>query len=311
MKFICAQPAISYYTWQVEVMINNFLEKGVHSNDIHILCGYGKEGIAQGWNKLKEHFKDVKFFFYPDTRFKPSYISSIRPNILHQHWVLNPELEKETIFYHDCDVVFSKHISEFLTNLESDSTCYVSDTVSYIGANYVRSKGEHYLDNLTSIVGVNKQYVIEQEKNSGGAQYLLKNISAKFWEKVYYDCENIWRVGNEMIKKDKAVDPKIHEIQIWCADMWAVLWNLWFFDKQVKVTDDLSFSWATSSIADWDKHPIYHNAGVTGNNQNLFFKGAYINTLPYNILEESFNKNYSVYKYVEEILKTKEVTCLK
>lgn len=310
MKFICAQPAINYYTWQVEVMINNFIEKGVNPSDIHIVCGYGKEGIAQRWGKLKEHFKDVKFFFYPDTRFKPTYISSIRPNVLHQHWLRNPELEKETVFYHDCDIIFSKNISEFLTTLELDATCYVSDTISYIGASYVQSKGEHYLNSLTSLVGVNKQHVIDQEKNSGGAQYLLKNIPTKFWEKVYYDCENIWRVGNEMIRKDKAVNPSIHEIQIWCADMWAVLWNLWFFDKDVKVVDNLLFSWATSSITEWDKCPIYHNAGVVNTSEKLFYKGQYQNILPYDIKLEDFRNDKCAYKYAEEILKTKEASCL-
>jgi hypothetical protein len=311
MKFICAQPAINYYTWQVEVMIDNFLQKGVNPEDIHIICGYGKEGVAPGWAKLKNRYTDVKFFFYQDTRFKPTYISSIRPNILHQHWLRNPELEKETVFYHDSDIMFSTNISEFLTPLASDDVCYLSDTVSYIGANYVRSKGEHYLDTLTGLTGVNKQYVIEQENNSGGAQYLLKNIPAKFWEKVYYDCENIWRVGNEMIRKDKEVDPKIHEIQIWCADMWAVLWNLFIWDKKVEVTKTLDFSWGTSHMDEYNRCNIYHNAGVTADRRNeLFFKGDYINKLPYSIKLEGFNTNYGAYKYAEQIVKTAETTVL-
>jgi hypothetical protein len=29
LRFVCAQPAIPYYTWQVEVMIHNFIEMGV------------------------------------------------------------------------------------------------------------------------------------------------------------------------------------------------------------------------------------------------------------------------------------------
>lgn len=308
MKFICAQPAIKYYTWQVEVMINNFVEQGVNPNDIHIVCGFGVEGIDPGWLKLQQHFKDVSFFFYPDKRFKPSYISSIRPNVLHQHWLLHPELETETVFYHDCDIIFTRPVN--FESLLSDDVCYLSDTVSYIGANYVRSKGEHYLDTLTSLVGVNKQYVIDQEKESGGAQYLLKNIPAKFWEKVYYDCENIWRIGNEMVRKDKAADPKIHEIQIWCADMWAVLWNLFIWDKKVKVHELLEFAWATSPMRDYEKCMIYHNAGVTGHG-NQFYKGGYISKLPYDEVDlEKLSKDFSCYKYAEEIVKTKQKSCL-
>jgi hypothetical protein len=304
MKFICAQPAIDYYTWQVEVMINNFVNNGVDPGDIHIVCAY-KQTIPEKWKTLVAYYPKVKFFFYKDERFKPTYISSIRPHVLHQHWLRNPELETEKVFYHDCDIVFTKPVD--FTELLEDDNCYVSDTVSYVGAKYIRSKGEHYLDLMTRLVNINKDLVISQEKESGGAQYLLKNIPAKFWEKVYFDSENLWRMVNHEIKKDKPD----HPIQIWCADMWAVLWNIWLFDKMVKVTDKMSFAWATSKIEDWDKHPIYHNAGVTGPDQKLFYKGQYQTRLPYDIKLEDFTDKQCAYKYAEEILKTKEVTCLK
>ena len=34
LKFICVQPAIPYYLWQVEVMINNFYKFGINPNNI-------------------------------------------------------------------------------------------------------------------------------------------------------------------------------------------------------------------------------------------------------------------------------------
>jgi hypothetical protein len=307
MKFVCAQPAIPYYTWQVEVMINNFISHGINPDDIHIVCAhYGT--IPEIWITLQNHYPKVNFFFYKDDRKNPMYIPSVRPFILHQHWVANPHLETETIFYHDCDIILAKPID--FDKLTQDDICYVSDTVGYIGANYIKSKGEHYLDLMTGIVNVDKNKVVAEELNSGGAQYLLKNIPAEFWKKVYYDCESLYRLVNDQIRKDKLVDPTLHEIQIWCADMWAVLWNLWFFDKEVKVTNELVFSWATSGMHDWDKCPIYHNAGVTGSNQGMFYKGMYINQLPFDINIESFSKDFCAYKYAEEILKTKEVTCL-
>jgi len=304
MKFICAQPAIDYYTWQVEVMINNFIKNGVNPEDIHIVCAYF-QNVSENWKKLVTCYDKVKFFFYKDGRKKPTYIPSIRPHILHKHWLKNPELANETIFYHDSDIAFTKPVD--FSELLEDDNCYVSDTVSYIGASYIRSKGEHYLDLMTRLVNINKDLVISQEKESGGAQYILKNIPAGFWNKVYFDCENLWRMVNHQITKDKPD----HAIQIWCADMWAVLWNLWFFDKMVKVTDKMSFAWATSPISDWDKHPIYHNAGVTGPDQKLFYKGQYQNRLPYDIKMEDFTDEKCGYKYAEEILNVKEVTCLK
>jgi hypothetical protein len=309
MKFICAQPAIDYYSWQVEVMLNNFISNNVNPDDIHIVCAhYGN--ISDKWKKLTEKFDQVNFFFYPDDRMKAGYISSIRPHLLYKHWLATPSLQSEVVFYHDCDIALSKPLD--VEDILKDNISYVSDTVSYIGANYIRSKGEHYLDLMSRIVNVDKNVIISQEANSGGAQYLFKNIPTEFWKKVYYDAENLYRLVNDQIAKDKAVDPKIHEIQIWCADMWAVLWNLWFFNKQVKVTEKLSFSWATSHIGEWDKNPIYHNAGVTANRKELFYKGQYINKLPYDeIKQENIDDRFCSYNYVKELLKTKEVTCLK
>jgi hypothetical protein len=160
---------------------------------------------------------------------------------------------------------------------------------------------------MTDIVGISKEFVIANEKDSGGAQYILKNVTADFWSKVYHDSEKLWRLVNKQITKDNPP----HALQIWCADLWAVLWNLWFFDKTVRVTDKLSFSWATSGIQDWDKHSIYHNAGVVGDQNKMFFKGKYQSVLPYNISLDEFSDGFCVYKYAEEILKTKEVSCLK
>jgi hypothetical protein len=303
MKFICAQPAIDYYAWQVEVMLDNFIENQVNPEDIHIVSAiYG--AVPEKWNKLKGKYPKVGFFFYNDERFKPGYIPSVRPHVLHKHWVHHPELEKETVFYHDCDIILAKPFDT--EGLMDNNICYVSDTVSYLGANYIKSKGEHYFDLMTSIVGVNKDYVVQQEKNSGGAQYILKNIKTEFWKKVYYDCEVMYRMVNQQIKKD----PPHHEIQIWCADMWAVLWNLFVYDKPVEVTEKLSFSWATSPISEWSKHAIFHNAGVTKPG-DMFYKGQYIGKLPYdNIDLSSFKTTLCSYKYAEQVAKTSKTSCL-
>jgi hypothetical protein len=159
---------------------------------------------------------------------------------------------------------------------------------------------------MTDVIGVNKQFVIDNEKDSGGAQYLIKSIPAEFWNKVYWDSENIYKPIVKLQNGDHS-----NPFQIWCADMWAVLWNLWVWDKTVRVSDKLSFAWSTSLISEWDKHLIYHNAGATGNEKHLFYKGQYQNKTPYNIKLEDFSDKFCSYKYVEEILKTKEGLCLK
>lgn len=304
MKFICCQPAIDYYIWQVDVMINNFIRNGISLEDIQIVCATYSGYSIKKWEDLATHY-GMKFYFYPDTRPIRKYISSVRPFILHKHWIANPELESETVFYHDCDMIFTRPV-DFKSLLEDD-VCYVSDTISYIGAKYIRSKGEQYLNIMTKIVGIDKEKIIAEEANSGGAQYLIKNVNAQFWDKAYHDSERLFSVITAQIKKDNPP----HAIQIWCADMWAVLWGLWNMNKEVKVTPHLDFAWATSSISTWEKLPIYHNAGALAERKDLFFKGKYQIQFPYNIKQEDFSEKWCSYKYVEEILKTKEGTCLK
>ena len=66
--------------------------------------------------------------------------------------------------------------------------------------------------------------------------------------------------------------------QSWCADMWAVLWNIWLRDQETKVVPEMAFAWATDPISKLDTHTIFHNAGIvseTGNGYPAFYKGKY------------------------------------
>ena len=109
LRFICAQPTSLFYAWQVEVLVNNFIDMGINPNNIDIVSWKINGVIPVEWVKLTQKYP-VNFHFYNDTRETKHYISSIRPNILKQHFEAHPELENEAIFYHDCDIVFTKPI---------------------------------------------------------------------------------------------------------------------------------------------------------------------------------------------------------
>ena len=67
-------------------------------------------------------------------------------------------------------------------------------------------------------------------------------------------------------------------IQSWCADLWAVQFNLWFRNLETKVVKELDFAWATEPIEKLNSCTILHNAGVGSkfmNNIPYFYKGAY------------------------------------
>jgi len=209
----------------------------------------------------------------------------------------NPQMSGETFFYIDPDLFFSKNIS--FTTLLSNDTWYVSDTKSYIDSKYIKSKSEVLFQHMCNLVSIDKTVVEGNDANAGGAQYLLKNIDADYWKKVYRDSELLY---NFMKKTENTYNPQ-HPIQSWTADMWAVLWNGWFYEHDVKIASRLSFSWATDPIAKYDEHNLFHNAGVA-NQTNLFNKTTY-QTNPFDKDFSHVSPDFCSYKYVEEIEETK------
>jgi hypothetical protein len=306
MIFLSAQPAIKYYSWQVEVMINNFIENNIKPSDIHIVC-YIINNIPIEWNKLKSCYKEVNFHFYNDTRKTRYYISSIRPNIIKQHFKKYPELSKEHIFYHDCDIIFTKSID--WSKFTQDNIIYGSDTKSYVGYNYIKSKGTDILNKMLEIGNIDENIIMSNENNTIGAQYLLKNIDYEFWENIEYISEDLYSEITKINKIKKENNPTYHEIQIWCSDMFALLWEIWKRGYKTNIHQDFTFSWGTSTLQDYHRFNIFHNAGVTTSNDGLFYKAEYVNKLPYNLNLE-IKENTASKKYYEAIQKTEKITCL-
>jgi hypothetical protein len=328
LRFICAQPTIPYYTWQVEVLLNNFMEMGINLNNVDIVCHKENGVIPDAWSKLANHYP-ARFLFYNDTRETKHYISSIRPNILKQHWERFPELKDEVIFYHDCDIIFTKPPSSWITEeMLTDNKWYGSDTRFYISAEYIRGKGEQILDAMCDIVGIDKELVIANEMNCIGAQYLMKGIDADYWAECERDSERLFKEITDMkpifeanwiakmvaenkgyIKGGKLYritddeEWRYHELQIWTSDMWSVLWNGWKRGYETVVHENFKFSWATSSEEVYNQHNIFHNAGVTTSSGGLFYKAEYMKSLPYSlslhIKAETASKKY--YQWIQEV----------
>lgn len=318
ITLMCVQPSLIYYAWQIEVMLTNFKELGIHKHfDIQCLFAYNTK--ESDWKekvdtikKVENSMSDVaKFYYYQDTRVYPiSYISSIRPNVLKQHFKEYPKLSNEAVFYHDCDIVFTK-FPDFLYELNlNDNNWYVSDTISYIGYNYIASKGEDVIDKMCEIVGINKELVKSRESQSGGAQYLIKKLDWVFFDKMEKDSERLFKEITELNKKKVDEDSKHHPLQIWCSDMWAILWGAWMRGYNTNILKEMQFCWATDAGTKWNETYIYHNAGVTASNTKLFNKTLFRDKYPYLEDGENYDKNSASYKYFSIINKIGKNSCL-
>lgn len=309
LYFICAQPNTKYYAWQLEVMLRNFNEIGILSNpkyEVHIVTNipYGDNLLVESelfkLSQVEKSHTNLTFYYHPDTRATKHYPSSIRPNLLKQHFAAHPEIK--TFFYHDCDMIFTKKYLDFTPFLQDD-ICYGSDVRFYIGHDYIASKEHNVLEYMCQIAQIPLRVVRDNEHNCIGAQYLIKNISADFWEEVEKISEELFLKITTRNNYIKARQSNYHELQIFASDMWAVLWCLWKLGKQTVPHKFFDFAWATDTIERYNECNIYHNAGVTESGHGLFFKGEFQDKVPdKNLRVNPFSACSPYYELVKQIM---------
>lgn len=325
---ITAQPDDQYFIWQNHLYIESCLKQGFTQNQIHILLYKPKNRqFNTNWNKLKEIYPDINIFLYEDKgvqQFLGVYIPILRPHILSQHFEAYPELNDKTIIYTDSDILWLDSLN--INHLLSDNINYVSNASSYLNYSYFENKYKQvipekleegksvdFLKEVCNIVGIDKKIVIDNNNNTGGVQYILKNIDADFWKKVETDVLKI-RLYLQQVNKIYFKNEN-DGIQSWCADLWAVQFNLWYRNLETKVVKELDFAWATEPIEKLNSCTIYHNAGVTGkymNNVPYFYKGAYhtgqnplLDEHLQIIINDEQSKKYCTWYYTNELLKLK------
>jgi len=257
---------------------------GIDKGNMHILIGYDPvRGLKKDYRELIKENQEINICAYPDTRQNKSYLSSIRPHIIQKHLKAFPELQTETIFFHDSDIVF-KTLPDFELMIH-DQKWYASDTRSYLNSIYIKSiVDERIFIQMCDVIGVDKNLVERNDLNAGGAQYILKKTGLEFWEKVEKDGTALYEyltLEDERPGYCSSEDERI-KLQPWCSDMWALWWNAIIFQKQFVIHPELDFALSDSSISRLDKCRILHYTGSNDkNNDELFRKADYINHSPF------------------------------
>ena len=328
---VTCQPDDPYYVWQNHLYIESCINNGFDEERIHILL-YSPRGrpLNPYWDKLKDYYPKLNIYRYTDegkgvSQLLSIYIPILRPHILRQHFDKFPELEKEVIIYTDSDILWTKppDIEKFY----EDDINYMSDAKSYMNSSYFDSKypqmmeskkegskNRDFLEEICNLSGITKQKVVENNDNIGGVQYILKNINADFWRKVEKDIISIRTHLMDVNKQFYESENK--GIQSWCADLWAVIFNLWYLNREVKIVPELDFTWGSDNIEKLKDNSIYHNAGIVSEKQGeapVFYKGKYHRGLnPFNdphlnvVINDDRSKKIANYYYVQKLIELKE-----
>lgn len=328
LRIISCQPNDLYFNWQLRVQLHNLRKYGLSDKYTALVWWHdgrkGKETFQKEWDQLQADYPEASFSFIKDPSGElhrlirtMNYIPLLRPWLLNRHFTDNPHLKDYAILYMDSDVVFTKKPD--FDSLLQDDICYLSDTKSYIAASYFDSKEKDVLpdkleaykqidvlDELMKEFNLTREKAMAEEDNSGGAQYLLKNIDAEFWHQVFLGCIKV--LLNLRGVNRRFFESENKGFQSWCADMWSVLFTLWTNGYSTACPWEMDFCWATDPIGKWDQVQIYHDAGATSRNHDkaiLFHKreAKYINNegTPFEDDLSDVSENYCSKNYVKEI----------
>lgn len=334
LHIIAAVPQDLSFAWETEIFLDN-IEK-IYNNTIKttIIIGThkGTERYQEYWDLLSQRYNQVEFKFYSIDHLKKIisvYPPIMRPYVLKCYWKDNPQVSKECIFYCDTDIIFTKpfNFEKYL----ADDINYLSKT-NYISASYFYNKikdsfpfkrkeyeERDIFGGACRLVGLLPSTVEENEENTGGCQYILKNIDYQFWEDVEKDCVHLRMYFQEINREFFSSEES--GFQSWAiGDMCGVLWNLWKRGYKTICPEEMNFSWATSPIENWTKNAIYHNAGVTGlyldkeekrkafNKSDLIFRTSL--KTPFDIDEwKDLDTEHCGYNYVQLIKQFKNPIC--
>lgn len=270
MKFIFAQPAKKRFEWELKTAIKSLTDLGVKKNDIVLLFAKEDDSVCETFFEYDTHA-------YIDERFDKTYIPSIKPYLFWKYLEEDKTRENETYVYLDSDTVVLD-LSAFKVQV-TKSRWYCSDTTGYIGYDYIRSVSNptETFEAMTDAIKVPIEWIKSIQKDSGGAQWVIKSPKASYWHDVYVNSIVLYQ----------AISPLDTSLQKWTAEMWAQLWTMYHYGITPKVSKKLDFAWSTDD--ELGNKKIIHNAGVT-DDMDLFFKGIYLDTPPLGVLNQESGK---------------------
>ncbi|MBC1921979.1 hypothetical protein [Listeria grayi] len=291
MKYIFCQPANVKFKWQLQVALHNLKKHGIKEKDIVLLFLAEDNNVATYFEQ-----KGYEVHVYSE-KIDKTYLPSIKPFLWWKYLDEDSEREKERYFYLDSDVIFRKKVDIRKMPAKED-VWYCSDCAGYLSLDYIRQceKGGTLLQNMADIVGVTIESLETINFNSGGAQWVITKPTAAYWHKVYKDSNKLFRY----------LTGAGSDIQAWTAEMWSQLWNMMYFNIGPKVSEELDFCWATDDIKRWKEVKIYHDAGVTEDMHDLFYKGNYNQSAPFKDSLANVSKTKCSYMYVKAIKEAME-----
>lgn len=256
MRVVVPMPDAPYYLWQALVQAAHMEKLGM--DDVHYLVYYSFRPSLKV-RKMAEALP-ATFHFYEDSNMgqREGYDPAMKPLLVGLWMAEDRERENVPFLYLDPDAVLTRVPASW------PAPWHASDTDSYVGPDYIRSKGDELFIEMCRIVGVDPKDAVNA---SGiGAQYIIGGTTAEFWRRVALDSVRVYHLC--------LGDTSDHPIQAWCAEMY-VTWMAAVRDGlDPRADESMKFMWANHDLSGWSDPDtmFYHNAGVIEENGEHFCK---------------------------------------
>jgi len=309
MRYIFSQTNVTKFKWQLEVAITNLTSLGVSPKDIFIILLDVPDGDPTTKPTLEKY--GVNVYQYPQNAvlfYKYWYIPYVKPYGLYLFFNEHPEAIPYTYMYQDSDVIYRELVDE--SKLNVDATHWTgSETGSYTGLAYIESKGDSLVKLMADKVGVTEDVIRGLGEHVPGAQVVFNSPNPDWFKASAELCGELYSYLGSIEPEFKKMyaeqgHPDTYPIQRWTAQMWTDIWIPANAGIHMSTSPELDFCFATDTMETMNKRKIYHDAGVSADDKDMFFKGKYDHGLePFGQDFSYVNKNKASYLYVQAIEK--------
>lgn len=153
------------------------------------------------------------------------------------------------------------------------TTWYGTDTDSYTGPGYIRSKGEGLWLEVCELVGVDPAYA---EQFPGiGAQYATAGSTSEFWCAVAEKSIEVYQHVSSGESIARYTPEGEHPLQSWTAEMYVMQLEMVRRGVTPVVSPEMEMVWADGPASGWERVGFFHDAGQVESNGRDFHKQTF------------------------------------
>lgn len=233
-----------------------------------------------------------------DWRTNPQYNPSMKPGLVGRFLEANPDVAGAPLVVMDPDAIpLPGFISRAPHMQPTPTRWFGTDTDSYTGPAYLKSKGEDLWVELCKLVGVDPDHA--GQFLGRGSQWLFRAGDGGLWLEIQRLSEQAYPV----------LTGHRSDVQVWCAEMYVTQLVLARENIAATARAPMRMAWATGAREDWQKAGFFHNAGVTEAGTGHFHKGQWQARPPFFLEDDAeygATEESATFRYVELLKSTQE-----